>query len=70
MSSPETLTPVATARRATGGDPVLPGLRGQSLPSPGHPSGLPTGPVSVQKRLQRKDVDSISKCRWEPWVRT
>jgi hypothetical protein len=24
--------------------PVLPGLRGQSLPSPGNPSGLPTGP--------------------------
>jgi hypothetical protein len=26
------------------GDPVLLGLRGQSLPSPGNPFGLPTGP--------------------------
>jgi hypothetical protein len=25
-------------------DPVLPGLRGRSLPSPGNPSGPPTGP--------------------------
>jgi hypothetical protein len=25
-------------------DAVLPGLRGRSLPSPGNPSGLPTGP--------------------------
>jgi hypothetical protein len=24
---------------------VLPGLRGQSLPSPGNPSGLPMGPA-------------------------
>jgi hypothetical protein len=26
------------------GDPVLPGVRGRSLPSPGNPPGLPTGP--------------------------
>jgi hypothetical protein len=26
------------------GDPVLPGLRGRSLPSPKNPSGLPMGP--------------------------
>jgi hypothetical protein len=25
------------------GDPVLPGLWGRSLPSPGNPSGLPMG---------------------------
>jgi hypothetical protein len=25
-------------------DPVLPDLRGRSLPSPGNPSGLPAGP--------------------------
>jgi hypothetical protein len=25
-------------------DPVLPGLWGQSLPTPGNPPGLPTGP--------------------------
>jgi hypothetical protein len=25
-------------------DPVLPGVRGRSLPSPGNPPGLPTGP--------------------------
>jgi hypothetical protein len=27
------------------GDPALPGLRGRSMPSPGNPYGLPTGPV-------------------------
>jgi hypothetical protein len=32
----------STGRR---GDPALPGQRGRSLPSPGNPSGLPTGPV-------------------------
>jgi hypothetical protein len=44
MSSLETPIPVKATRRTTRG-PVLPGLRGRSLPSPGNPSRLPTGPT-------------------------
>jgi hypothetical protein len=44
MSSPETPTLVATTRWTPRRDPVLPGLQGRSLPSPGNPYGLPTGP--------------------------
>jgi hypothetical protein len=73
MSSTETLTLVATARRATGGTPYSPVCGAEAcLP----PATLMDSPrvqsfdKSMQKRLQRKDVDSISKRRWGPWVGT
>jgi hypothetical protein len=73
MSSPETLTPVATARRATGGTQysLVYGAKA-CLP----PETLLDSPRvqssdrSIQKWLQRKDVDSTSKRGWEPWVGT
>jgi hypothetical protein len=68
MSSLETLTPVVTTRRATRGTPYSPVYRAEAcLP----PETLLDSPrvqsfdKSVQKRLQCKDVDSISKRRWE-----
>jgi hypothetical protein len=73
MSSPETLTSVATARRAAGGTPYSPVYRAEAcLPSETllDSPRVQSSDGSIQKRLQRKDVDSISKCRWEPWVGT
>jgi hypothetical protein len=73
MSSPETLTPVATARRATGGT-LYSSVYGAEACLP--PETLLNSPRvqssdgSIQKRLQREDVDSISKHRWEPRVGT
>jgi hypothetical protein len=55
------------------GDPVLPGLRGCSLPSPGNPSGLPTGPDFRQvhaEMVKAEDEGSHVKRRWEPRVGT
>jgi hypothetical protein len=73
MSSPQTLTPVAIARRATGGTPYSPVYGVEAclpletlMDSP----RVQSFDKSVQKRLQRKDMDSISKRRWEPWVGT
>jgi hypothetical protein len=73
MSSPETPNPVVTARRATRGTPYSPVYGAEAcLP----PETLLDSPRvqysdgSMQKRLQHEDVDSISKRRWEPWVRT
>jgi hypothetical protein len=73
MSSPETLTPVATARRATGGTPYSPVYGVEACLPPETLLDSPrvqSSDGSIQKRLQRKDVDSISKRRWEPWVGT
>jgi hypothetical protein len=73
MSSLETLTPVTTTRRATGGIPYS-SVYGAKACLP--PKTLLDSPRvqssdgSVQKRLQHKDGDSISKRRWEPWVGT
>jgi hypothetical protein len=73
MSSPETPTPVVTARRATGGTPYSP-VHGAKACLP--PETLLDSPRvqssdgSIQKRLQHEDVDSISKRRWEPRVGT
>jgi hypothetical protein len=73
MSSPETPTPVVTARWATGGTPysLVYGVEA-CLP----PETLLDSPQvqssdgSIKKQLQREDVDSISKHRWEPRVGT
>ena len=72
MSSPETLTPVATARRATGGTPYSPVYGAEAcLP----PETLMDSPrvqsfdKSVQERPQRKDVDSIDECRGQAATR-
>jgi hypothetical protein len=49
------------------------GLRGQSLSSPGNPTGLPMGPVLTWDRAgmaTAKDEGSSVKRRWEPRVRT
>jgi hypothetical protein len=68
MSSPETLTLVATARRATGTPYSL--VYGAEAYLP--PETLLDSPRvqcsngSIQKWLQCKDVDSIRKRRWEP----
>jgi hypothetical protein len=69
MSSPETPTPVVTARQATGGTPYSPVYGVEAclpletlLDSP----RVQYFDGSMQKRLQREDVDSISKRRWEP----
>jgi hypothetical protein len=48
------------------GDPVLPGLRGRSMPSPGNPSGLPTGPDFRQVHAEMattEDEGSLVKHR-------
>jgi hypothetical protein len=73
MSSPETPTPVATARRATGGTPYSPVYGTKAclpletlLDSP----RVQSSDGSIQKRLQREDVDSIIKRRWEHRVGT
>jgi hypothetical protein len=73
MSSPETLTPVATARRDIEGTPYSPVYGAEAclpletlLDSP----WVQSSDGSIQKRLQREDVDSISKHRWEPRVGT
>jgi hypothetical protein len=64
MSSSETPTPVATARRAAGGTPYCP-VYGTEVCLP--PETLLDSPRvqssdgSIQKRLQRGDVDSIIK---------
>jgi hypothetical protein len=53
------------------GDPVLPGLRSRSLPSPRNPSGLPTGPDFRQVHAEMataEDEGSLVKRRWEPRV--
>jgi hypothetical protein len=69
MSSPETLTLVATARWASGGTPYSPVYGAEACLPPetllDSPRVQPSD-GSIQKRLQRKDVDSISKHRWEP----
>jgi hypothetical protein len=44
------------------GDPVLPGLRGGSLPSPRNHYGLPrvqSFDESMQEQLRREDMDFI-----------
>jgi hypothetical protein len=73
MSSPDTLTPVAIARRATRGTPYSPVYGAEAcLPSKTllDSPRVQSSDESIQKRLQRKDVDSISKRRWEPRVGT
>jgi hypothetical protein len=53
------------------GDPVLPGLRGRSLPSTGNPSWLPTGLDFKQVHVEMaiaEDEGSLVKRRWEPRV--
>jgi hypothetical protein len=73
MSSPETLTPVATVRRAAGGTSYSPVYGAEACLPPEPLLDYPwvqSSDGSIQKRLQRKDVDSISKRRWEPWVGT
>jgi hypothetical protein len=64
---------VATARQATEGTPYSPVYGAKAclpletlLDSP----RVQSSDKSMQKRLQRKDMDSISKRRWEPWVGT
>jgi hypothetical protein len=55
------------------GDPVLPSLRGRSLPSPGNPSRLPMGPDFRQVHAEMstaEDEGSLIKRRWEPRVGT
>jgi hypothetical protein len=55
------------------GDPVLPDLRGRSMPSPGNPSGLPTGPDFRQVHAEMattEDEGSLVKHRREPRVGT
>jgi hypothetical protein len=61
---------VVTARRATGGTPVY-GAEAYLPPKTllGSPR-VQSSDGSIQKRLQREDVDSISKRRWEPRVGT
>jgi hypothetical protein len=54
-------------------DPVLPGLRGRSLPSLGNPSGLHAGPDFRQVHAEMataEDKGSLVKRRWEPRVGT
>jgi hypothetical protein len=54
-------------------DPVLPGLRGRSLPSPETLLDSPrvqASDKSTQKWLQHEDEDSLIKRRWEPRVGT
>jgi hypothetical protein len=71
MSSPKTPIPVATAKRATGGTPYSPVYGVEAclpletlLDSP----WVQSSDGSIQKRLQRGNMDSIIKCRWEPRV--
>ena len=73
MSSLETITPVATARRATGGTPYSPVYGAEAylpletlLDSP----WVQASDKSMQKWLQHEDKDSVIKRRWEPRVRT
>jgi hypothetical protein len=73
MSSPETPTPVATTKRATGGTPYSPVYEAEACLPPETLLDSPrvqSSNGSIQKRLQRGDVDSIIKCRWEPKVGT
>ena len=73
MSSPENLTLVATARRATGGTLYSPIYGAEACLPPETLLDSPrvqSSDGSIQKRLQRKDVDSIIKRRWEPRVET
>jgi hypothetical protein len=73
MSSPETPTPVAIARRATGGTPYSLVYRAEACLPPETLLDSPrvqSSDGSIQKRLQRGDMDSIIKCRWEPRVGT
>jgi hypothetical protein len=54
-------------------DPVLPGLRGRSLPSPGPLLDSPqvqASDKSMQKWLQHEDEGSLIKRRREPRVGT
>jgi hypothetical protein len=41
---------------------MLPGLRGQSLPSPGNPSGLPAGPGFWQVHAEMATVRGRGLC--------
>ena len=72
MFSPETLTPVATARRATGGTPYSL-VHGAEAYLP--PETLLDSPQVqsfdgyMQERLQRKDVDPIDERRWQAATR-
>jgi hypothetical protein len=55
------------------GDPVLPGLWGEACLPPETLLDSPwvqSSDGSMQERLQREDVDSIIKRRWEPRVET
>jgi hypothetical protein len=73
MSSPETPTPVATTKRAIGGTPYSPVYEAEACLPPETLLDSPrvqSSDGSIQKRLQRGDVDSIIKCRWEPKVGT
>jgi hypothetical protein len=73
MSSPKTPTPVAKARRATGGTPYSPVYGAEACLPPETLLDSPrvqSSDGSIQKRLQREDVDSIIKRRWEPRVGT
>jgi hypothetical protein len=71
MSSPKTPTPVATAKRATGGTPYSPVYGAEACDPPETLLDSPWVQSSdgfIQKRLRRGNVDSIIKCRWEPMV--
>jgi hypothetical protein len=54
------------------GDPVLFGLRGQSLPSPENHYGFPrvqSFDESIHEQLRREDVDFIDERRWQAAIR-
>jgi hypothetical protein len=54
------------------GDPVLPGLWGQSLSSPENHYGLPrfqSFDESMQEHLRREDMDFIDERRWQAAIR-
>jgi hypothetical protein len=73
MSSLKTLIPVMTARRATMGTPYSPVYGVEACLPPETLLDSPrvqSSDGSIQKRPQCENMDSISKRRWEPWVRT
>jgi hypothetical protein len=73
MSSPDALSPVTIARRATGGTLYSPVYEAEACLPPETLLDSPwvqSSDGSIQKRLQREDMDSINKHRWEPRVGT
>ena len=73
MSSPDTLTPVAIARRATRGTPYSLVYGAEAcLPSKTllDSPRVQSSDRFIQKWLLCKDEDSTIKHRWELWVGT